>query len=97
MKITIKHFVKPLELSVLPTNTIEYIKMQIFNIYKIPVENQRLIFDGRQLENKEIISDCNIVDDSAIYFISRTSFETDKEIRDLIKKYTNAWNEHNAI
>ena len=54
-----------------PTDIINTIKIKILNELKIPPEEYRLIFEGRQLEDNRIIMDYNIQRNEIIYLAFR--------------------------
>ena len=53
-------------IEVIPSYTIEYIKMKIFDIKNIPIDFQRLFFNSVELEDSKNLIDYNIYDSSEI-------------------------------
>jgi len=53
-------------LNVYPENTVESVKIKIQDKCNIPMEKQRLIFQGKQLENNRLLSFYNIQKDSTL-------------------------------
>ena len=51
------------------SDTIQYIKEKIFEKENIPVDQQRMIFVGRQLENDKKVMDYNIQTGSSIHLV----------------------------
>ena len=51
-----------------PSNTIKDIKIKIEEKEGIQVETQKLILNDKELENDKILEDCDIKDDSIIYY-----------------------------
>jgi hypothetical protein len=62
---------KSVELEVNMWDTIESIKDRIFEKEGVPVDQQRLIFASKQLEEGHILSDYNVKNGSAIHLILR--------------------------
>lgn len=58
-------------LSVVPADTIAAVKQQITDRQGIPVEQQRLIFVGVQLEDQRTLSDYNVQKDATLYLVLR--------------------------
>ncbi len=52
---------------VYPTQTVLTLKNNIDGWFGIPVNEQRVTFNGRQLDNEEILSECGIQENSTIY------------------------------
>lgn len=62
---------KTLTLDVSDTDSIASIKNKIFEKEGIPVEQQRLVFNGKQLEDNQTIADYNIEENSNIHLVLR--------------------------
>lgn len=60
-----------LMLNVRPTDTILSIKQQIMQQQAIPVDQQRLICSGKQLEDNLKVEDYNITQDSVLHLVLR--------------------------
>ena len=56
-----------LELRLKTTDTIENIKTMIQNEKSIPLDQQQLMFGGKQLVNCHTVSDCSIKNGSTLY------------------------------
>lgn len=62
---------KTLTIDVSDTDTIQSIKNKIFDKEGIPIDQQRLVFNGKQLEDNQTIADYNIQADSNIHLVLR--------------------------
>jgi ubiquitin-large subunit ribosomal protein L40e len=60
-----------IQFDVEPGESIQSIKQRIRRSEGIPVEQQVLIFSGKQLENNRILKDYNIQEESALYLVLR--------------------------
>lgn len=62
---------KTITLDVEPSDSIDSIKYQIQDRERIPLDRQRLIFEGTLLENGRALFDYNIKNDSVILNVLR--------------------------
>ncbi len=62
---------KTLTLDVKPEDSIGEIKQRIFEKEGIPVDQQRLVFNGKQLEDAQSVNDYNIADGSSVHLVLR--------------------------
>ena len=62
---------KPFTLNVGPYDTVKYVQFLIKLKEGIPIDQQRLIFNGQQLEENRSIADYNIQNDSSLILILR--------------------------
>ena len=54
-----------------PFNTIEYLKQRIQDSTGIKSKDQRLIYDGKQLEDNRTVASYNIWNESTIHMVLR--------------------------
>jgi ubiquitin len=62
---------KTLTLEVKPEDSIGAIKQRIFEKEGIPVDQQRLVFNGKQLEDAQSVNDYNMADGCSVHLVLR--------------------------
>ena len=71
MRIFVKFFNKTYILNVEPSFTIDFVKLLISFKTGKPIDDKRLIFAGRQLEEKKTLADYNIQKGSTLHITLR--------------------------
>ena len=72
MRISVKTLTgKTIKCNVDPDEHVEYLKLRIKNQEGIPVDQQRIIFSGIQLEDDKILSNYNILNESILHLVLR--------------------------
>ena len=64
---------KNIQITLDPNMTIAMVKQQVFECEAIPVDQQRLIFQGKQLDDNQTIGSYAITADSTLHLVLRLS------------------------
>jgi predicted hotdog family 3-hydroxylacyl-ACP dehydratase len=59
-----------------PMDTVLTLKHNIYGWFGIELDEQRITFNGRELDNEEILSECGIQENSTVYVISTSELFT---------------------
>lgn len=62
---------KSIPMEVLSSDTIQSVKSRILDKEGIPVDQQRLVFNGKQLEDTNTIGDYGVTSDSSVHLVLR--------------------------
>lgn len=62
---------KNISITLDPNMTLGMVKQKIFECEAIPVDQQRLIFQGKQLDDNQTLGSYNIVADSVLHLVLR--------------------------
>ena len=62
---------KSITLSIADEDTIESVKQKIFEKEGIPIDQQRLVFNGKQLEDNQTIGSYGLEDSSSVHLVLR--------------------------
>ena len=62
---------KEISIAVSPLDSLERVKCKIQDLEGIPPDQQRLLFNGSQLEDEELVYECDIVQGSLLHLILR--------------------------
>jgi len=70
MKINVKTMTgKNIEVQVEPSDTVEGVKARLYQLEGIPQDLQRLIFDGKQLEDGRTLGAYAVADEATIWLV----------------------------
>jgi hypothetical protein len=64
---------KEIKVSVLPSDRISEVKRKIADIEGVPVERQRIVFGGKEMDNRATLWDYSIYSGSTVYFSVRSA------------------------
>lgn len=60
---------QPFIVTVSPVTTVHELKEKLYDLTKLPIDEQKLIFRGKVLENNNDMISCKIEDDCTIHLI----------------------------
>jgi ubiquitin len=88
MQISVKTLTgKTITLEVEPNSTITYVKELIYNKEKLSIDEQRLIFAGKQLEDGRCLSDYNIPNEATLHMVVKLRMMSEDSGKDGYELY----------